>query len=79
MRVKIQGWAQGVWFRESCKQKAEELGLSGWVQNENVGTVLTEVEGEEKILNKFIKWCEEGPEMARVEKVEIEELEENKI
>ena len=31
--VRITGRVQGVFFRDSTREKAEELGLSGWVKN----------------------------------------------
>ncbi len=35
------------------------------------GWVYIEAEGEEKNLNKFLKWCGKGPDTAQVEKVEF--------
>ena len=31
--IQVKGKVQGVWFRAFTKEKAEELGLTGWVQN----------------------------------------------
>ena len=56
----------GVFFRASTKEKAEELGVSGFVQNESDGSVYIEAEGEVNILDDFITWCKHGPELARV-------------
>jgi acylphosphatase len=76
LRLKIKGRVQGVWFRESTKQKADEFEICGWVQNSKDGSVIAEAEGEEEKLQNLIKWCHQGPEMARVEKVEVEEMSE---
>ena len=61
VKIKIFGRVQGVWFRESAKKKAHELEINGWIRNEPDGSVYAEVDGEE--------------ELFKVEKVEIEEVE----
>ncbi|MEK7616702.1 MAG: acylphosphatase [Patescibacteria group bacterium] len=71
LNIKIHGQVQGVFFRVSAKEEAEKLGISGFVRNERDGTVYIEVEGEEENLNKFVKWCHNGPEHAQVDKVEV--------
>jgi len=69
--VIISGGVQGVWFRANTKQKAEELGLTGWVRNTNDGCVEAVFEGEERQLEEMIKWCHKGPSLANVKKVEV--------
>ena len=71
--IKIYGLVQGAFFRVSAKEQADKLSLTGFAKNESDGSVYIEAEGEEKNLNKFIKWCNIGPEMAQVEKVVITE------
>ncbi len=46
MHVIISGRVQGVWYRANTKQKAEELGLGGWVKNTAEGNVEAVFEGE---------------------------------
>jgi len=75
VKIKIFGRVQGVWFRESAKRKAGELLVAGWVKNEPDGSVYAEAEGEEGKIGEFIEWCHKGPELAKVEKVEVEERE----
>jgi len=71
--LKIYGKVQGVFFRDSSKKKADKLGLSGWVRNEQDGTVKIVAEGEEENLKKLIKWCRDGgPEYAKIDNVDIE-------
>jgi len=72
LNIKIHGRVQGVFFRHSAKQKAKELGIKGFAQNEPDDTVYIEAEGEEKNLKQFLDWCRRGPTFARVEKVESE-------
>ena len=71
--IKISGKVQGVFFRARTKDKATELGINGFVRNENDGSVYVECEGDETILKEFIAWCHHGPERARVDKVEVVE------
>lgn len=64
---------QGVWYRGSMQRKARELGIMGVVKNKPDGCVYAEAEGEEVVLQELINWCQKGPELALVIKVEIEE------
>lgn len=69
--IRVTGQVQGVSFREFAKGIADELGLDGFVRNEPDGSVYIEVEGEEGPMEKFTAWCRQGPEHAKVEKVEV--------
>ena len=71
INIKIVGFVQGVFFRLTAKEQAEKLGIKGFTRNEEDGSVYIEAEGDKESLDKFIKWCYEGPETARVEKVEV--------
>ena len=73
LNIKIHGRVQGVFFRDSVRRKAEEWGVKGFVRNEADGPVYIEAEGPEEGLEKLVNWSWEGPEMAEVDKVEIEE------
>jgi acylphosphatase len=53
--IRISGRVQGVFFRASTKAKAEELGISGFVQNEPDGSVYIEAEGEEATDGKIYR------------------------
>jgi len=72
LNIKIYGRVQGVFFRDSAKERANKSGIYGFVRNEPDGTVYIEAEGEEENLKKFLDWCHQGPLMALVEKVELE-------
>ena len=69
--LKIKGRVQGVFFRAGTQEKARELGLTGWVKNEADGTVILEAEGEEQKLRELIRWCQEGPEYAKIDNTEV--------
>lgn len=73
LNIKISGRVQGVFFRVSAKDEADKLNLKGFARNEQDGSVYIEIEGEEKKLEKFLAWCHEGPNLANVESVKIEE------
>ena len=68
----ISGQVQGVWYRASTKQQADNLGLTGWVRNCRSGQVEVIVEGADAAINKLISWCRTGPSMARVTDVRID-------
>ncbi len=75
-KLRISGRVQGVWYRASTSEKAGELvGLSGWVKNMADGTVGVHVEGEREEIEKLIKWCREGPPLAKVKEVEVKWVE----
>ena len=71
LSVKVFGRVQRVFFRYSAKQKAKELGIKGFVRNEEDGLVYIEAEGEEENLKQFLDWCRRGPFLAKVKKVEF--------
>lgn len=48
------GRVQGVGFRYYAVNKANQLGLTGWVKNLPDGTVEMEVQGEEPLIDQLI-------------------------
>jgi acylphosphatase len=74
-RVIVSGRVQGVWFRESTRRRASELGLSGWVRNLPDGRVEAEFEGEADAVEAALGFVAEGPTHARVDSVDVEERE----
>lgn len=71
--IRVYGTVQGVYYRQSTQNKAQQLGLTGFARNEPDGSVYIEVEGEAEILQIFADWCKEGPQLASVERTEIEQ------
>ncbi len=69
VRLEIRGRVQGVWFRASAREAAQGLGLRGWVANRPGGWVEAVAEGPEDAVERFIRWCGEGPPLGRVEDV----------
>ena len=70
----VHGRVQGVWFRAGTKEKADQLGLFGWVKNRSEGTVEIHTEGEKLQLEKFIAWCRIGTSAAVVTSLDIDEV-----
>jgi acylphosphatase len=70
--VLVSGQVQGVFFRDSTRQKAEELGLSGWVKNVPEGQVEALFEGPSQSIREMVDWCKEGPQRASVENVDVD-------
>jgi len=68
----IHGHVQGVGFRYFVSQKAELLGISGFVKNQPNGNVYVEAEGEPEQLELFIALCKQGPSHAWIEKVDVQ-------
>lgn len=68
-RALISGHVQGVFFRDSTREKAEALGLSGWVRNLPDGRVEAVFEGDGDRVEEMVAWCEGGPPSAEVQNV----------
>mgnify|MGYP006284108861 CR=1 FL=1 len=71
VHVKVSGRVQGVWFRANTKQKAEMLGVTGWIKNTSDGCVEAIFEGDEKLVDEMIDWCNRGPPLAKVKNVDV--------
>ncbi len=70
VHVIVRGRVQGVWFRESTRRRAVELGIEGWVRNRSDGSVEAEFIGEPEAVADALRFVETGPEFARVDLVE---------
>ena len=70
----VYGLVQGVFFRRNTKEVALRLGLTGYVENLDDGSVRVVAEGEEPKLKELLLWLHKGPEGARVESVKSEFL-----
>ena len=70
--VIISGKVQGVWFRANTKNKADQLGIMGWVKNTSDGNVEAFFEGEKDLVDDMIEWCHHGPSQAQVRSVTCE-------
>jgi acylphosphatase len=68
----VSGGVQGVFFRGSARERAERLGLTGWVKNLPDGRVEALFEGPSERVREMVRWCEQGPPQAAVEDVKTE-------
>lgn len=74
-RAIIRGRVQGVGFRYGTLRQAERLGLAGWVANRPDGAVDVYAQGAPDTMATFLTWLRQGPPMARVDTVDVEERE----
>ncbi len=72
--IDVIGKVQGVFFRESTRKMAEELGLKGTVRNLPDGSVHIEAQGPANAIDRLIEWCHHGPPRARVDQVQHEKI-----
>jgi acylphosphatase len=70
-RVVVSGRVQGVWFRESCREEAQERDVSGWVRNNPDGSVEAVFEGSDTGVAAMINWMKHGPSRAYVTDVRV--------
>lgn len=71
VRLLIKGRVQGVGYRDWALDRAEALGLDGWVRNLRGGEVEALVSGPGESLDRMIEACRRGPSIARVTDIEI--------
>jgi acylphosphatase len=68
------GQVQGVFYRQSTREKAGELGLTGFVENLSNGDVRIVATGETSQLEKLVEWAKAGPPKAVVHSISKMEL-----
>ena len=71
VRATVRGSVQGVGFRWETVKRANELGVLGWVRNEDDGTVVVQAEGPDEAVDALVEWLGEGPRGAAVAEVEV--------
>jgi acylphosphatase len=72
VHVWIYGKVKNVFFRGNIKDKADSLGLKGFVRN-NEDNVEAVFEGDNKKIEEMLVYCKEGPKYAQVEKIETKD------
>lgn len=70
----ISGRVQGVCYRMETRRTANRIGVTGWVRNLPDGRVRAVFEGTSKRVDVMLQWCKKGPDMARVDDVEVSEV-----
>ena len=67
----VQGRVQGVFFRATTQDRAQSLGITGWVRNRRDRSVHVVAEGEEPQLQQLLQFLHQGPPQARVISVDF--------
>ncbi len=70
-RVTVSGRVQGVFFRDSARERAEAHGVAGRARNMPDGTVEVVLEGEPEAVERVLRFLQSGPSHADVEDVEV--------
>jgi acylphosphatase len=68
--VVVQGYVQGVFFRDSCRREADARGVAGWITNRPDGAVEAVFEGEPDAVAALVDFCRRGPRGADVGSVD---------
>lgn len=72
LKARVHGRVQGVFFRESTRQRAHELGLSGWVHNHADGSVECCFIGSRDACEQALSFVRLGPPAASVTRVDVD-------
>jgi acylphosphatase len=70
----VSGKVQGVFYRQSTREKAITIGITGSVENLSNGEVKIIATGTKEQIETLMQWCRQGPPKAIVTTVEITEL-----
>lgn len=65
----VSGRVQGVWYRDSTQQMAQQLDVVGYARNLADGRVEVLACGSQHAVDELKQWLWQGPKMARVEQV----------
>jgi len=71
VRMTVRGEVQGVNLRYKVKEKAKELGITGYVKNVSDGSVYIEAAGEDSALDRLADWLRSDPGSAKVDEVRV--------
>ena len=72
LRCIISGRVQGVWYRGTARQKANQWDITGYARNLSDGRVEVLMCGDVGQLEKLKEWCWQGPAAAEVTDVQCE-------
>lgn len=67
----VSGKVQGVFYRASTRQKAQELGVTGYAKNLPDGRVEVLACGYTQQVNDLLDWLQIGPPASHVDTVEV--------
>jgi len=70
-RVTVSGRVQGVFFRDSARERARAHGVAGWILNRRDGAVEAVLEGPPEAVERVLRFMRTGPRQATVEQIEV--------
>lgn len=70
----VHGKVQGVFYRDSTCKHATSMHITGWVKNNDNGTVELHARGPEEKIKSLVEWLWQGPPRAKVTDVEWHEI-----
>jgi acylphosphatase len=70
-RATVHGNVQGVFFRDSTRERANAHGVAGWVSNRSDGAVEAVLEGPPDAVGQVLRFLETGPPQAAVDHVDV--------
>ncbi len=71
--ITFYGWVQGVGFRYRAYHAADSLGVTGWVRNEDDGSVTMEIQGTEEQIDKVVLAISKG-RFVHIEKMDVRKI-----
>jgi DNA ligase D-like protein (predicted 3'-phosphoesterase) len=74
IRATVGGSVQGIGFRAAARRRARELGVRGWVRNEDDGRVVVHAEGASAQIESLSAFLHEGPAGATVTALRVEDV-----
>ena len=72
VHIIVQGRVQGIFFRANTRDKAVQLGLTGWVRNLDSDKVEVMAEGDDDSIKQLVSYCRQGPPSAHVDDIKVE-------
>ncbi|HEY1507781.1 MAG TPA: acylphosphatase [Solirubrobacteraceae bacterium] len=69
----VRGRVQGVFFRDSTRQRAAAHGVSGWISNRPDGAVEAVLEGPADAVERVLEFVQAGPPQAHVDQIDVRE------
>ena len=69
--VTVSGNVQGVFFRARTVDRANQLGVTGWVRNLPDAKVEAVIEGDKGRVEAMVEFCSKGPEGSEVKNIDV--------
>ena len=73
-QVSIFGKVQGCGFRRRICDMAEQVGVAGWVWNNQDGSVTAEMQGTEEQIKKTLKLVENNSDLIKIRKIDAADI-----